>query len=332
MNIDRRVGTIGVALAVAYRDLIELFQRDNDLQVTRNIFPTDQNLIVQLNHADSSYMTWVRTTLQGLGLKGSSDKALVATFQNSTGLGNDGWIGAKTETAIIWTSGKLPPGHVIVLTKPKPKPVFPASLSRFLMIDEESAKFLAPATITPFGSTVSLPHRNVSYVRQRLAAAVRVAQFTHLRLAAMASKPDRENLWNSSKYLEPWWFGKYSDEKLQKVLSTLGQIVTHLRDARLKIICNENKSGYGSASPAVRKIVIGMAWVHPATGSNPSDDAERVQTFVHESAHISGRVIGQERKHYGRVEAHKLANDGMRATRNADNYGYYAIDASTTLG
>ena len=96
--------TVGVD-SETYRDLIELFQRNEDLPLARNIFPTDQNRIVQLNHADSSYMTWVRTTLQGLGLKGSSDKALVATFQNSTGLGNDGWIGAKTETAIIWTSG-----------------------------------------------------------------------------------------------------------------------------------------------------------------------------------------------------------------------------------
>jgi hypothetical protein len=57
-------------------------------------------------------------------------------------------------------------------------------------------------------------------------------------------------------------------------------------------------------------------------------DAERVQTFVHEAAHISGRICAFEGRRYGPDAAHRLADSSMKATRNADNYGYYAINVA----
>jgi hypothetical protein len=217
------------------------------------------------------------------------------------------------------------PGFIFVPAKrpgPKPRPKPPVAnysmLARFLLTDAESAKRIAPATIDPF------PHRSEQYVRQRLAAAVRVARYAHVGLAALAAKDNKEKLWNEG--LAAWWFGEYSERKLNKVLSTFSDIAQHLASDRLKVVCKSGKSSFGSALPAIPKITLGALWVSPGFATAQDDEAERVQTFVHEGAHISGRVIASEHKHYGRTLAHALVDAGMRATRSADNYGYYAID------
>jgi hypothetical protein len=203
-------------------------------------------------------------------------------------------------------------------TDPKPPSSNYSSLSQFLLTDTRSARQLAPAKIVPF------PNVPVDYIRQRLAAAVRVARFTHLGLASLVAKGNRADLWNSG--LGAWWFGAYSDRKFEKVLSTFGEIQVYLADERLDVICKPHKSYFGNASPGIRRISLGTDWISPGFDDIGKDDAERVQTFVHEAAHIAGRVIALEGKHYGRTDAHALADAGMRATRSADNFGYYAID------
>jgi hypothetical protein len=217
------------------------------------------------------------------------------------------------------------PGYIYVpakrtVPKPRPKPPVPAysMLARFLLTDAESAMRIAPARIDPF------PHRSEQYIRQRLAAAVRVARFAHVGLAALAAKGNRETLWNDG--LPAWWFGTYSERKLSKVLSTFSDISQHLASHRLDVVCKSGKSSFGNALPAILKITLGALWVSPGLATSDEDEAERVQTFVHEGAHISGRVIADEHKHYGRTKAHALVDGGMMATRSADNYGYYAID------
>ena len=101
-----------------------------------------------------------------------------------------------------------------------------------------------------------------------------------------------------------------------------------LSDQRLKVACRPRREKFGSASPGIRIINLGTDWIAPGFDNLALDDAERVQTFVHEAAHIVGRVIAFESMHYGRDKAKKLADAGMRATRSADNYGYYAIDVA----
>jgi hypothetical protein len=216
------------------------------------------------------------------------------------------------------------PGLIYVPKKPpapKSDPKPPSSdyslLLQFLHTDPRSARQLAPAKIVPF------PTVREDYIRQRLAAAVRVARYTHLGLVTLAAKSNKVELWNRG--LGDWWFGEYSDRKFEKVLSTFNEIQWYLADERLDVIGKPGKSGYASASPGIRRITLGSLWISPPF-TPLEDDAERVQTFVHEAAHIAGRVFAGEGRHYGRDKAHGLTDAGMRATRSADNYGYYAID------
>lgn len=220
------------------------------------------------------------------------------------------------------------PGFIFVPQKkgppkgPKPKP--PVSnyslLAQFLLTDSRAAKILAPATIESF------PNVPEDYVRQRLAAAVRVARFVHQGLRDLEAKTNRADLWNSG--LEMVWFGDYSDRKLEKVLATFNEIQFYLADPELKVICKARLPKFGKALPGIRKITLGQDWVVPELENRAADDAERVQTFVHEAAHIAGRISGREYKHYGREACKKLADASMRSTRSADNFGYYAIDAA----
>lgn len=206
-----------------YRDLIELFQRTEDLAVTRSVYPVDQNRIIQRNHADAGYLAWVRNALRGLGFPEPSDKQAITAFQKSVGLGSDGWLGAQTEVAIIAKVKTHPPGHrTKPRDKPKPPPRGLSMLERFLMTDTQ-------------------------------------------------------------------------------------------------------ETGYARALPSIRRIHLGMAWITPGPLTLGGPDPERVQTFVHEAAHIAGRFSSDEGDHYGPDSAKGLADETMRATRNADNYGYYAI-------
>ena len=312
-----------------YRDLIELFQRDEDLVVTRSIHPVDQNRIIQRNHADVGYMTWVRNTLRNLGILEPSDKQAIATFQKNSGLANDGWVGAQTEVLMIAKGKTYPPGHQTQAPeKPKPPPPGLSMLDRFLQTDAASAKMYAPAAIEPFPDTVASPYRTEDRIRQRVAAAARVARFAHLRLSALKGKPDVKLRWNDLQQPERTWFGDYSDMKFRKVWSTFAEIAVYLSDPRLKVMGDAKKAGYASALPAIRKIHLGMLWIAPGEPTLGGPDPERVQTFVHEAAHIAGRFSAAERNHYGPKAAQELADASMRATRNADNYGYYAIQVA----
>lgn len=222
------------------------------------------------------------------------------------------------------------PGYIYVPKKktsptgPKPKPKPPATdyslLSLFLLTDSRSARLLAPARIETF------PNVPEDYVRQRLAAAVRVSRFVYTGLQALAGKPNRADLWNSG--LEMVWFGDYSEEKFAKVLATFGEISTFLASGELQVICKPRMSKFGKAWPGILKIKLGQDWIVPELENRAADDAERVQTFVHEAAHIAGRVSGSEFNHYGREDCLKLADASMKATRSADNFGYYAIDTA----
>lgn len=191
----------------------------------------------------------------------------------------------------------------------------------FLAISAADARRLAPAAITPFSAWTA------DDVRTYLAAAVRVSDIVSRRLNLMHALKDRnEAWWNVKDSPEQYWFGAFSQGKVAKLWWTFQLIARHLASPGLKVVCDASKSVYGMASPLIEKIWLGTAWQNP-----PSDvdaDLERVQTFVHEAAHIAGRFSLAEGKNYGEAAAHALARYRMRATRNADNYGYYALDVA----
>ncbi len=136
---------------------------------------------------------------------------------------------------------------------------------------------------------------------------------------------DLEGRWNDPMSPERYWFGAFGRLKADKVRRTFQGIARHLSNPDLKIVCDDGLSSYARALPGIQRITLGRSWRTPEAGVDP--DGERVQTFVHEAAHICGRTSGlAEANFYGRSGAHTLTRWRMRATRNADNYGYYAVD------
>lgn len=196
-----------------------------------------------------------------------------------------------------------------------------ASLDVFLSTPPAEASTIAPANITPYTDWTS------DEVRRYLAAAVRLARMVNHRLNRMHASSNQAQLWWHGDGPEAYWFGAYSEGKLNKIWTTFQGIERHLSSKRLDVRCQIAKPGiYGMAMLAFERIWLYDAWHSPPLGTQDERDAERVQTFVHEASHICGRFSAAESKGYGRDAAHGLTKYRMRATRNADNFGYYALD------
>jgi len=109
------------AITVPYRDAIEEFQFAYGLPRTRDVASRDQDEIIKANHKTPEYVRWVQEVLvkvgAGMGLAPSGiwnkdTKIATQSFQAYIGLRDDGWVGAKTETALIRESRVTPPGHI----------------------------------------------------------------------------------------------------------------------------------------------------------------------------------------------------------------------------
>jgi len=200
----------------------------------------------------------------------------------------------------------------------------PNSLKVFLNTSPAEALKLAPATIIN-GFDDDCPTERV---RRYLAAAVRLSMMVNQRLTRLHVSPRKAAMWNDPDGPEHYWFGEYTDRKVEKACRTFEGITRHLSSRRLDITCSYRKELFGMAFPGLEKIWLYRYWRLPRRGSEIDDDAERVQTFVHEASHICGRTSFAElnARNYGRDAAHRLTKWRMRATRNADNYGYYALD------
>lgn len=258
------------------------------------------------------------------GIFGNETKSNVWQFQSDESLEDkDGIVGgqtlAKLDKLLVITP--TPPKPTI---KPKPpKPVSSIEMDRFTKMDVASSKRLFPAKIDPF------MHVDENYVRARGAAAVRISRMAQFRLQSLAGRNDIEDRWNKGR--ETWWFGLYSARKFRKVQRTFVHIHSILANERLKLDCELKFKSYGSALPGIRHIKLGALWRAPGQSSLGEDEEERVQTFIHEAAHITGRSnLAEAKGKYGKILSHQLAGNGMKATRHADCYGYYALDIALT--
>lgn len=194
-----------------------------------------------------------------------------------------------------------------------------AVLNGFLSISPAEASRLAPATIRPFAGWTT------EEVRKYLAAAVRTSEMVSQRLNLLHALKDRQEAWwNAADSPEQYWFGDFSVGKVNKLWWTFQVITRKLSSRRLDVICNAGKNLWGMAIPVLDNIVLGKVWLN--AGSGTYGDAERVVTLVHEAAHLAGRFTLAEGKKVGRNAAHGLTLWPMRATRNAENYGYYALE------
>jgi hypothetical protein len=114
-----------------YRQTVRDFKSAYGLGSSAEVGVREQNTLIKANHLNWDYVTWAQTALQKIGASGSAPtgtmdsatKTAIRSFQAYEGLlVDDGWIGAKTETALIKKSGINPPGHVTLPPKKPEKP------------------------------------------------------------------------------------------------------------------------------------------------------------------------------------------------------------------
>jgi hypothetical protein len=168
-------------------------------------------------------------------------------------------------------------------------------------------------------------------VREMLAQALNAARGAQSRMARFGARPDeaaRALLWNNGP--EHVWFAHYDKAKLNSLRRVFDRIVAILSSTRLAVICDRSNSGYASSLPGIWKIHLGKQWVHD------TDREERIQTFVHEAAHIAGRTVADEDPWYGKSAAKRLAHKHRparprMALRSADNIGFYATDLAVNF-
>lgn len=119
-ELDSELVSDGV-ITDEYREAVETFQLVNDLAVTGQVGAADQNKMIKVNHAETSYVNWIQEALRSAGVNpdlpitGVVDKKTsdsIKSFQAFHQLTDDGWVGAKTEIELIDASGLMPGGHV----------------------------------------------------------------------------------------------------------------------------------------------------------------------------------------------------------------------------
>jgi hypothetical protein len=185
---------------------------------------------------------------------------------------------------------------------------------------------VAPETRIP--ATISSDWKDFPspVIRQYAAAGLCVASYAARRLTRVLATSSQEANWNGGP--EYGWFGDYSPRKAKKVHGTFLEIVQILARPRLRIYGDNDFSSYGDALPSINRIKLGRDWRTPLPEKPLLPDHERVQTFVHEAAHIAGRFSGDEGDFYGPKASRKLAKLRMRPTRHADCYGYYSLEVA----
>lgn len=109
----------------AYRDVVRRFQTENGLKLNGDVDSPTQDRLIKLNHADVDYTAWVQTALVKAGflsvaqqngerimdLAKSATRKAIKRFQKrpGSGLSGDGWVGVKTELALMKFSSSAPP-------------------------------------------------------------------------------------------------------------------------------------------------------------------------------------------------------------------------------
>lgn len=159
-------------------------------------------------------------------------------------------------------------------------------------------------------------------VRKALYEATNYASLASQRLNYISSLPEKQQREKWNKGPENTWFGKYRKNRLINVRNRMWKILQTLKDPLLVISCDWSFPKFGKASPRILNIKLGCLW-----RDTPRSKVDRVQTLIHEAAHIRGAVLGGElRQKYGIKNALDRANryPGI-AIRTPENIGYYAV-------
>ena len=113
-----------------YRMWLMSFQTNQKLTVNAQVDLATQNALIQRNRVHDAYVRWVQNALliSGEGIRvggkaiaangywGSDTEQAVKDFQSKhEKMKGDGWVGAKTERALMLRTGTVPPGRTRVL-------------------------------------------------------------------------------------------------------------------------------------------------------------------------------------------------------------------------
>lgn len=142
----------GNASSPAYRDAVKRFRIENGITKLGEehkpgsdaVDELTQDQLIRLNHSDPHYTEWVQSALIKKGLlkpgvnraepimelPGSLTRQALRVFQKASGLKVDGWVGSKTELALMKLSGIAPPDDTgkptpCIRGGTKPKPTEP---------------------------------------------------------------------------------------------------------------------------------------------------------------------------------------------------------------
>lgn len=153
-SLNRRFNAklpMGRSTDPAYQQAVKRFQSEVGLNASGEVDSATQNQLIKANESDSNYMEWVQKALNKTGAeltisrrKDKSTLAAIRGFQAyHTGVYKDlkikvdGFIGAKTETALIRATQTLPPGH-LKGSQPKPTIDYDAALINQLKKAEDT--------------------------------------------------------------------------------------------------------------------------------------------------------------------------------------------------
>jgi Putative peptidoglycan binding domain len=113
-----------------YRMWLMSFQTNQKLTVNAQVDLATQNALIKRNRVHDAYVRWVQNALliSGEGIRvggkaivangywGSDTEQAVKDFQSKhENMKGDGWVGAKTERALMLRTGTVPPGRTRVL-------------------------------------------------------------------------------------------------------------------------------------------------------------------------------------------------------------------------
>lgn len=262
-----------------------------------------QDRMIQVNEDTPEYMEWVQKALlavaQGAvdlvitGVKDSNTTSLIRAFQERRSeLGQDGFIGAKTELALIEESGTEPPGS------PRPS-------GEFLDFQFEEVKTVAGLVFPKEMPKVHFPrirtHKkskstDVNMVKRCWAIAHFYIWRAHQVINFIdRNKGDRTRLWKEQsskntifKYSPEAWFGPYDEKRFELIKVGIRKVWNKFSEDRnkIRITCRFCKGG--AIHFPVNQINLCTFWFESTatTDTNdPHDDFYRAFYIIHEIFH-----------------------------------------------
>jgi hypothetical protein len=151
-----------------------------------------------------------------------------------------------------------------------------------------------------------------------------------LEILGRMSLADRRRFWNGRA--ERTWFGLYTERGLRKVRTVVRNAHAKLTSPDLVIGCRPANGCVIASASQYRPDRLNLTdlWFTYDPGCiKPKArwEQERVQTFIHEAAHLVGVHRKLFRELYLPDNAKKLAKRNPAGARNnADNYAYYVME------